>query len=202
MPASPPRGGGGGAAASSGTPPRGASIDARLAEMPEDLSEDQISNYIKEKCKLDNPMWSFVNAITKKSANVRWSCKVCDKTYTDSPPQKIRAHFLSSLIGCSTCDAAGELRDQAIEAARPSRRRATTSRRRPRPRRMRDACVYCSFLVTHGFVLSWFISRARARDQGRRGRRAGLQQPTALARARARTGRSSSSLRVFGVYLK
>ena len=45
MPDSPPRGGGG-VAASSGTPPRGASIDARLAEMPEDLSEGQISNCI------------------------------------------------------------------------------------------------------------------------------------------------------------
>ena len=114
MPDSPPRGGGG-AAASSGTPPRGASIDARLAEMPEDLSEGQISNNIKEKCKLDDPMWSFLNAITKKSANVRWSCEVCDKTYTGGP-QKIRAHFLSPLIGCSTCDVAGELRDQANEA--------------------------------------------------------------------------------------
>ena len=111
-----PVGGGGAPSASGGTPPRGASVDARLADMPEDLTEDQISNYIKEKCKLDDPMWNFVNAITKKSANVRWSCKVCDKTYTGGP-QKIRAHFLSSLVGCSTCDGAGELREKANEAA-------------------------------------------------------------------------------------
>ena len=73
MPASPPRGGGG-ASAGSGTPPRGASTDPRLADMPEGLSQSEVSHYIKDKCKLDDPMWAFVDAISKKGANVRWAC--------------------------------------------------------------------------------------------------------------------------------
>jgi hypothetical protein len=52
----------------------------------------------------------------KKGANVRWACKLCEKTYTGGP-QKIRAHFLQNLIGCVTCDAAGEERNKANEVA-------------------------------------------------------------------------------------
>lgn len=115
MPASPPRGGGG-ASAGSGTPPRGASTDPRLADMPDGLSQSEVSHYIKDKCKLDDPMWAFVDAISKKGANVRWACKVCETSYTGGP-QKIRAHFLSALLGCATCDVVGELRDKANEAA-------------------------------------------------------------------------------------
>ena len=101
---------------SSGTPPRGASTDPRLADMPDGLSQSEVSNYIKDKCKLDDPMWAFVDAISKKGANVRWACKVCEASYTGAP-QKIRAHFLSALLGCATCDVVGELRDKANEAA-------------------------------------------------------------------------------------
>ena len=48
--------GGGGAPASArgqGTPPRGATLDKRLSDMPEDLSRSQVSAYIADKCKLN-----------------------------------------------------------------------------------------------------------------------------------------------------
>ena len=108
--------GGGGAPHHRGSPPRGATVDKRLVDMPEDLTLEQQSAYIIEKCCLGDAMWTLVWALNKKGANVRWQCKLCDATYTGGPA-KIRAHFLANLLGCATCVSTGDERDKANEKA-------------------------------------------------------------------------------------
>ena len=48
-----------------GTPPRAASQDARLEGMPDDLSKEARSDWIKDKCCLSDPMWAHVLALSK-----------------------------------------------------------------------------------------------------------------------------------------
>ena len=43
-----------------GTPPRTASQDVRLEGMPDDLSKEAQSDFIKEKCDLRDAMWAHV----------------------------------------------------------------------------------------------------------------------------------------------
>jgi hypothetical protein len=35
--------------------------------MPDGLSISEISNYIKDKCKLEDPMWAFVDALRRRA---------------------------------------------------------------------------------------------------------------------------------------
>ena len=46
-----------------GTPPRGATLDKRLADMPEDLSRSQVSAYIAGKYNLNDAMWAHADAV-------------------------------------------------------------------------------------------------------------------------------------------
>ena len=77
-------------------------MDKRLVDMPHDLSEEQRSDHIKDKCKLEHEMWSAVLCKMKKASNVSWKCKGCRLDFVGGP-QKIIAHLLERVTGCKTC---------------------------------------------------------------------------------------------------
>ena len=77
-------------------------MDKRLVDMPRDLSEEQRSDHIKDKCKLEHEMWSAVLCKMKKASNVSWKCKGCRLDFVGGP-QKIIAHLLERVTGCKTC---------------------------------------------------------------------------------------------------
>ena len=47
------------------TPPQKSVADARLKDMPVNLTPEAQSNYIKAKCHLADPMWTTVLVISK-----------------------------------------------------------------------------------------------------------------------------------------
>jgi len=104
-----------------GSPRRAPCDDERLRDMPEGLDEVATSNYIKEKCNLNDEMWKHVLAIAKKGANTCWKCICCGEIYVGGP-QKIRAHHTDKK-GIKTCKHRGWRR--ALASARRRQPRTT-----------------------------------------------------------------------------
>ena len=78
-------------------------MDKRLAEMPGGLSEEEKSNYIKQRCNLKDAMYELVNVMEKKERGMPlFSCLKCGKLMTGGP-QKIRSHNLPDEKGAETC---------------------------------------------------------------------------------------------------
>lgn len=116
-------GDGAGDRATAGSPPRRVALDERLLGMPEEYNElgNELarSNYIKDKCRLNDKLWEHAEVQSKKGANVRWKCIACGNVFTGGPA-RIRGHHIDSIGGISTCTATGDARDAAKAAAEDS----------------------------------------------------------------------------------
>ena len=68
-------------------------MDPRLTEMPDDLSEAEISAYIREKCNMKDPLYDLVYVLEKRKSGLpTCRCRKCDKLMKSCGPEKIMYH--------------------------------------------------------------------------------------------------------------